>query len=114
VPSLRAVWKEAAETSIRAPIGRDAKRGEEEPSNVDTGEGSGARTDRKRVFGVDADWPTGVVAEDGMESWGVRTSEGLRIVLATESGVEVIKTSFQPWCVFWEEKEDINLTDSMQ
>jgi hypothetical protein len=100
VPSFRAVWKEAAETSIRAPIGRDAKRGEEEPSSVDTGEGEDARTDRKRVFVVDDGWVREAVVEDGFESWDVTTSEGLRIVLATGSGVEVIKTSFQPWCVF--------------
>ena len=48
VPSLRAIRKETAETSIRAPIGRDEKRGEELPSNVDTGEGSVASTGRKR------------------------------------------------------------------
>jgi hypothetical protein len=97
VPSFRAVWNEAAETSIRAPIGRDRKRGEEEPSNVDTGEGSDARTDRKCVLVVDDGWAT---VEEGFESCGVMTSEGLRIVLAIGSGVEVIKTSFQPWCVF--------------
>jgi len=55
VPSLRAVWKEAAETSIRAPIGRVAKRGDEAPSRVDTGEGSVARTGRKRVWLVESD-----------------------------------------------------------
>jgi hypothetical protein len=55
VPSLRAVWKDAAETSMRVPIGRDEKRGEEAPSNVETGEGSGARTERKRVFVIDED-----------------------------------------------------------
>ena len=37
---------------MRAPMGRDEKRGEEAPSNVDTGEGSFARTERKRVCDV--------------------------------------------------------------
>ena len=55
MPSLRAVWKEAAETSTRAPIGRDAKRGDEAPSSVETGEGSVARTGRKRVCVADDD-----------------------------------------------------------
>ena len=52
---MRTVWKEAAETSIRVPIGRDEKRDEEAPSSVETGEGSGARTGRKRVFVIDED-----------------------------------------------------------
>ena len=82
---------------MRAPIGSDAKRGEEAPSNVDTGEGSDARTERNRIFDVDDDWSK--EGEGG--SWeGARTSDGLRIVLAAGSGVEVINTSFQPWCVF--------------
>jgi hypothetical protein len=55
VPSFRAIWKETAETSMHAPMGRDEKRGEEAPSNVDTGEGSVARTGRKRVFDGDDD-----------------------------------------------------------
>jgi len=55
VPSLRAVWKEAAETSMRAPIGRVAKRGDEAPSRADTGEGTVARTGRKRVRLVESD-----------------------------------------------------------
>lgn len=55
MPSLRAIRKETAETSMRAPMGRDEKRGEEAPSNVDTGEGSAARTGRKRVFDRDDD-----------------------------------------------------------
>jgi hypothetical protein len=46
---LWAVWNEAAETSMRAPIGRDANRGDEAPRSVETGDGSGARTGRKRV-----------------------------------------------------------------
>lgn len=50
MPSLRAIRKEAAETSMRAPMGRDEKRGEEEPSKVEIGEGSVARTGRKRVI----------------------------------------------------------------
>ena len=52
MPSLSEIWKEAGETSMRAPMGRDEKRGEEAPSNVDTGEGSFARTERKRVCDV--------------------------------------------------------------
>ena len=96
MPSLCATWKEAAETSIRAPIGSDAKCGEDEPSNVDTGEGPDARTERKRVFNTDDVWPGVAVVEGGVETWGLRTSEGLRIVLSTGSGVEVIKISFQP------------------
>lgn len=85
MPSLCAIRKEAAETSMRAPIGRDEKRGEELPSNVDTGEGSVASTVRKRVGRVDGD-----------RSREESSPEGLRIVLAAGSGVEVIKTSFQP------------------
>lgn len=85
MPSLCAIRKETAETSTRAPIGRDEKRGEELPSNVDTGEGSAASTGRKRVGDVDGD-----------RSGEGSLSEGLRIVLETGSGVEVIKTSFQP------------------
>lgn len=54
-PSFRAVWKEAAETSMRAPIGRVAKRGDEAPSSVDTGEGFIARTGRKRVWFAESD-----------------------------------------------------------
>ena len=77
---------------MRAPMGRDANRGEEAPSNVETGVGSGAKTGRKRVFGVDVDRSNreGVTEEE----------EGLRIVLAAGSWAEVSKTSFQPWCVF--------------
>ena len=41
------VWKEAGETSIRAPIGRVAKCDDEAPSRVDTSEGPVARTGRK-------------------------------------------------------------------
>ena len=85
MPSLCAIRKEAAEISMRAPIGSDEKRGEELPSNVDTGEGSVASTGRKRVRDVDGD-----------RSQVGSLSEGLRIVLAAGSGVEVIKTSFQP------------------
>ena len=40
---------------MRAPIGRDEKRGEALPINVDTGEGSVASTERKRVGRVDGD-----------------------------------------------------------
>jgi hypothetical protein len=77
---------------MRAPIGRDAKRGEEAPSNVETGVGSGAKTGRKRVFGVDADGSREGAADAG--------DEGLMIVLAAGSWAEVSRTSFQPWCVF--------------
>lgn len=73
---------------MRAPMGRDAKRGEEAPSKVETGVGSGAKTGRKRVFGVDADGSMEGAAEAG--------DEGLRIVLAAGSWAEVSKTSFQP------------------
>jgi hypothetical protein len=83
VPSLCAIRKEAAETSMRAPTGREEKRVEELPSNVDTGEGSVASTGRKRVRDVGG---------DREES----SSEGLKIALAARSGVEVINTSFQP------------------
>ncbi len=79
---------------MRAPIGRDVKRGEEAPRSAETGVGSGARTGRKRVFGVDADGSREGVAEANGEG------EGLRIVLAAGSWAEVSKTSFQPWCVF--------------
>ena len=76
---------------MRAPMGREANRGEEAPSSVETGVGSGAKTGRKRVFGVDVDRSReGVIEEEG----------GLRIVLAAGSWAEVSKTSFQPWCVF--------------
>ena len=37
---------------MRAPMGRDEKRGKEAPSNDDTGEGSLARTTRKSVRDV--------------------------------------------------------------
>jgi hypothetical protein len=67
VPSLRAIRKETAETSMRAPMGRDEKRGEEAPSNVDTGEGSAARTGRKRVFDGDGDRSWEGIAEGGCE-----------------------------------------------
>ena len=40
---------------MRAPIGRVAKRGDEAPSRVDTGEVSVARTGRKRVWFVESD-----------------------------------------------------------
>jgi hypothetical protein len=92
VPSLRAVWKEAAETSMRAPIGREAKRDEDAPSSVETGVGSDARTGRKRGFDAGAEGE----AEAEIKGEG----EGLRIVLAAGSWAEVSKTSFQPWCVF--------------
>ena len=85
MPRLRAIRKEAAETSIRAPMGRDEKRGEELPSNVDTGEGSVASTERKRVCDV--------CGGRLCESWSF---ECFRIVFAAGSGVDVIKTSFQP------------------
>ena len=49
MPSLWAVWNEAAETSMRVPIGRDANRGDEAPRSVETGDDSGARTGRNRV-----------------------------------------------------------------
>ena len=91
---MRAVWKEAAETSIRAPIGSDAKRGEDAPRSVETGVDSGARTGRKRVGGADAEGSREAEAEAKGEG------EGLRIVLAAGSWAEVSKTSFQPWCVF--------------
>ena len=62
MPSLRAIRKEAAETSMRAPMGRDEKRGEEAPSSVEMGEGSFAMTGRKRIWDVDDDrsWEGGV------------------------------------------------------
>jgi hypothetical protein len=74
-------------------MGRDEKRGEEEPSKIEIGEGSVARTGRKRVICDvvdDRSW------EGVAESEWVTSSEGLRIVLAAGSGLEVIKTSFQP------------------
>ena len=40
---------------MRAPMGRDEKRGEEAPSSVETGEGSFAMTGRKRVWDVGGD-----------------------------------------------------------
>ena len=67
MPSLRAIRKETAETSMRAPMGRDEKRGEEAPSNVDAGEGSAARTGRKRVFDRDDDRSWEGVAEGECE-----------------------------------------------
>jgi hypothetical protein len=77
---------------MRAPIGRDAMRGEEAPRSLETGVGSGARTGRKRIFGVDADGSREGIAEAG--------DEGLKIVLAVGSWAEVSRTSFHPWCVF--------------
>jgi uncharacterized membrane protein len=77
---------------MRAPIGRDAKRGEEAPRSVETGVGSGAKTGRKRVFGVDPVWSRVGVADAG--------DEGLKMILAVGSWAEVSKTSFHPWCVF--------------
>lgn len=97
MPSLRAIWKETAETSMRVPIGRVAKRGDEAPRRVDTGEGSVARTGRKRVWFAESDadddrsWESEVEGES--EVW---TSKCLRTGLAAGSGVEVISTSFQP------------------
>ena len=85
---------------MRAPIGRDKKRGEELPSSVEIGVGSGDRTGRKRVFGADADGSREGEAEAGDEVKG--EGEGLRIVLAAGSWAEVSKTSLQPWCVFWQ------------
>jgi hypothetical protein len=73
-------------------MGRDEKRGEEEPSKVETGEGSVARTGRKRVGDVGDGRSWKGVAED---EW-VLSFPGLRMVLAAGSGLEVIKTSFQP------------------
>ena len=80
VPSLCATRKEAAETSMRAPIGR-----EKSYQVIDTGEGSVTSTVQKRVGRVDGD-----------RSREESSLEGLRISLAVGSGVEVIKTSFQP------------------
>jgi hypothetical protein len=77
---------------MRAPMGRCAKRGEDAPRSVETGVGSGAKTGRKRVFGVDADGSREGVAEGG--------DEGLKMILAVGSWAEVSKTSFHPWCVF--------------
>ena len=97
MPSLRAIRKEVGDTSIRAPTGRDEKRGEEAPSNVETGEGSFARTVRKRVCDVDDNRSWEGVAEGGCENWdGIPSYECLRIVLVAGSGLEVIKISFQP------------------
>ena len=77
---MRAAWKEAAETSICAPIGRDAKREEEAPMRVETGVGSGAKTGRKRALDFDLvkSWE-GVVEAEGR-------GEGLGIVLAPSRG----------------------------
>jgi hypothetical protein len=90
--SLCTIWKEAAETLMCAPIGRDVNHGEEALRSVETGVGSGPRTGQKCVFGVDADGPREGIAEAG--------NDGLRIFLAVRSWAEVSKTSFQPWCVF--------------
>ena len=80
MPRMRAAWKEAAETSIRAPIGRDAKREEEAPMRVETGVGSGAKTGRKRALGFDLVRSRECVVE--AEGRG----EGLGIVLAPSRG----------------------------
>jgi hypothetical protein len=40
---------------MHAPIGRDAKHGEEALRSVETSVGSCAKTGQKCVFGVDAD-----------------------------------------------------------
>jgi hypothetical protein len=77
---------------MHALIGRDAKCGEEAPSNIDTSVGSGAKTGRKHIFGVDADGSREGTADAG--------DEGLMMVLAAGSWAEVSRTSFQPWCVF--------------
>ena len=52
---MGAVWKEAAETSMRAPLGRETKCGEEALSNIEAAAGSRTRTGRKHVLSVDAD-----------------------------------------------------------
>lgn len=66
---------------MHAPIGRrHTKRGEEAPSSVDTGVGSGIKTGRKRVLIVDVDESRVCVDEAGYEAESER--EGLRIVLA--------------------------------
>jgi hypothetical protein len=92
VPSLHTVWNKVGETSMCVPIGRDVKRGEEAPSKVETGVGSGAKTGQKHVFGVDTD--------GSREGTADTEDEGLMIVLAAGSWAEVRRTSFQPWCIF--------------
>ena len=47
-PTLRAILKPVAETSKRAPTGNDAKRGDDEPSSDDIGEGAEDNTGLKR------------------------------------------------------------------
>lgn len=63
--SLREVWKEAAETSIGAPMGRDAKRGEEAPSSVETGVGPGSRIGWESAFDFDVDESKEDITETG-------------------------------------------------
>jgi hypothetical protein len=92
MPSLCTTWKEAAETLMRVLIGRDVKCGEEVLRSIETGVGSGARTGWKCVFGIDTDGSREGITEAG--------DEGLKIVLAVGSWVEVSRTSFHPWCVF--------------
>jgi hypothetical protein len=78
---------------MRAPMGRDEKRGNETPSNVDTGDGTLARTVRKHVRDVgDGRSREGEDIVEGVR--GVVPSSGcLRIDLAAGSRVEVINRS---------------------
>ena len=55
---------------MHAPIGRVAKRGDEAPSRVDTGEGPVARTGRKRVWFVESDTDDNRSWESGVEGEG--------------------------------------------
>ena len=96
MPRMRAAWKEAAETSIRAPMGRDAKREGEAPMRVETGVGSGAKTGRKRAFDFDV-----VGSREGVVEAKGR-GEGLVIVLAAESwagtsSIESCQCIFRPF-----------------
>ena len=43
MPSLRTVWKDAAETLMHTPMRRVAKRREEAPRNVESAVGSSAK-----------------------------------------------------------------------
>lgn len=84
--TLRASLYETGDASTRLPIGRVLNRGDELPRSVDFGDGSGANTGRKLE---------GVISVGLTELFG-----GTRIVVVDGSGVDVIRTSCQPFAVF--------------
>lgn len=82
--------KAAGEISILLPIGSFWKRLDDRPSRVDAAEGEGDSTCLKRGESTEM---TGIVPEVAS------TFEDLSVVIGVSE--EAIKTSCQPWWVFY-------------